>query len=105
MANNESNSTFGLKDYKAASYNGQFEFVDGEYKINGSIGASSEKVITNFSGKITKSESDQGSFNGYLVGDKLRYNFSNVPTEDMAVVAAIVQNAEAEAKKAIQAVN
>lgn len=103
MANNESNSTFELKNYKAVSYNGQFDFADGEYAINGTVAASSEKTITSLTGKIKKGDADQGSFNGYLVGDKLRYNFAEVPAEEMAVVAALVQNAEAEAKKAIQA--
>ena len=105
MAKNETNSAFELKDYKAVSYNGQFAFTDGDYAINGSLGASSEKVLTSLSGTIKKADNDEGSFNGYLVGDKLKYNFSNVPTEDIATIAALVQNAEAEAKKAIQAVN
>lgn len=99
----ESNSSFELKDYKAVSYNGQFEFTDGDYSVNGSLGASSEKDLTSLSGAIRKKDSDEGSFNGYLVGDKLKYNFANVPTEDIAAIAALVQNAEAEAKKAIQA--
>lgn len=104
MAKQE-NGSFQLKDYKAVSYNGQYEHTSGEYKVNGALGASSEKVLTNLSGTVAKSESDMGSFNGYLVGDKLRYNFSNVPAEEMAAVATLVQEVEAAAKEAIQAIN
>ena len=98
-------NSFQLKDYKAVSYNGQYEQTSGEYKVTGSLGASSEKVLTSLSGTVKKGENDEGSFNGYLVGDKLKYNFSNVPTEDMAAIASLIQEVEAAAKEAIQAVN
>lgn len=104
MAKQE-NGSFQLKDYKAVSYNGQYDYESGEYKVSGSIGASSDKVLTSLAGTVKKGESDMGSFNGYLVGDKLRYNFSNVPAEEMAAVATLVQEVEAAAKEAIQAVN
>ena len=104
MAKQE-NGSFQLKDYKAVSYNGQYEYGSGNYSVTGSIGASSDKVLTSLSGTVKNGESGAGSFNAYLAGDKLHYNFSNVPAEEMAAVAALVLEVEAEAKKAIQAVN
>ena len=104
MAKQE-NGSFQLKDYKAVSYNGQYEHDSGNYNVTGSIGASSDKVLTSLSGTVKNGESGAGSFNAYLAGDKLHYNFSNVPAEEMAAVAALVLEVEAEAKKAIQAVN
>ena len=56
-------------------------------------------------GALSSAGGENLIFGGYLFWDKLKYNFSNVPTEDIATIAALVQNAEAEAKKAIQAIN
>ena len=88
-----------VTNFKATSYQGDYQAVDGTIKVAGDFSTNPEKTITNFSGSVTEDDEQIGSFNAYWNGNKLRYNISNADIEDFATVASAI----AAAKTAVEA--
>ncbi|MBO4524993.1 MAG: hypothetical protein J5692_00165 [Bacteroidales bacterium] len=88
-----------VTNFKATSYQGNYEAVDGDIKVAGEFSTNPDKDITNFSGTVTDDDNPIGSFNAYWNGNKLRYNISNADIEDFATVASAI----AAAKTAVEA--
>lgn len=88
-----------VTNFKATSYEGQFQATEGTTKVQGEFVTNPEKGITSFQGNVTVDDEQIGSFNAYWNGSKLRYNITNTEIEDFATVAAAV----AAAKTAIEA--
>lgn len=93
-----------LKNFKANSYNGQYEETKQGLAITGSVSADSEKRISNISGNVVEDGTPILAFNAYRSGESLLYNFNDVRdfTKFVTAVGAI-QEAVASVQEEISA--
>lgn len=84
-----------VSDFKAQSYNGQYEAEEGTTVVAGSLSTNSDKVLTSFSGTVMVDNVHVGAFNGWWNGTKIKYNISDCELENLAVVASAISAAQA----------
>ena len=84
-----------VSDFKAQSYNGNYEASEGKTVVAGTLATNSDKVLTNFSGNVKVDGAPVGTFNGWWNGTKIKYNISDCELENLAVVASAISAAQA----------
>ena len=67
-----------LINFKANSYNGQYEGTESGFLVKGNVSADSQKHITNISGSAIESNQPVVNFSAYGNGQGLSYNFNDI---------------------------
>lgn len=91
-----------ISDFKAQSYNGQYEAEEGTTVVAGSLSTNSDKVLTSFSGTVKVDGQPVGAFNGWWNGTKIKYNISDCELDNLATVAAAISAAQVAVEDAIE---
>lgn len=67
-----------LINFKANSYNGQYEGTESGFVVKGSVSADGQKLISNISGTALEGNVPVVNFNAYRSGEGLSYNFNDI---------------------------